>query len=697
MAVTEILLESGRIKPATANEARSRQEMLGGSVENHLLRLGAVTEHDLCEALRRHYGTEAVELSGRPIPESVLSLVPAETARERCVLPVTYDPSTGCLTAACLDPTDRDLLDHLRLHTAAAEVRLVAAAEPILRCRVVDAYRSVLELPDLAAAALSTPAYRGTILVLGRIDASGEALAQAIADENRRVVMADTIEDALAEIEIEPPVGVIIRDRRRESYNVLVDRLRKVAPSCSVRYAEAVADLIASDPLESAAVDLIAADLRLCLSLLCSDEELSGGGIDRFCRTVDRVCRRIDLPAHERLLVVNAAYLNELARLYLGAEETPDWEQAGIEPGRPGTAPVVWPPALTAILKRRDCDIEDTYPDRLPLPVLGANILRIAQYYCRHQDPDEPLTFDRYEAIKADLRRQAGTAFLPEVVEAFQASLLEDIELDRAAETDRAQVLILDERADNDLQLGPLLEANRFEMLLATTPERLVQLYERHWPEFIVVVSTGPAERAGRTIRDLMHRGIDVSEVPTFLLSEPSAAGELTPLLKEGVEDIIALGGDVDQLVVKLIRLRSRMEAENHRRLRVLQDMGTHGSLADMNVIDLLQAMGHAQKTVRISITARGSQLTMHLHEGQLVSAECDDLSGPEAVYEGLAWTQGIWSVDPISSGELPAPNNDLSIDSILIEGCHRLDETRRGHQPESGRPDELFSDDLSF
>ena len=99
-----------------------------------------------------------------------------------------------------------------------------------------------------------------------------------------------------------------------------------------------------------------------------------------------------------------------------------------------------------------------------------------------------------------------------------------------------------------------------------------------------------------------------------------------------------------------------------------------------MNVIDLLQAMGHSEKTVRISITGQGKQTTIVLNEGLLYWAECDDLTGPEAIYASLAWKDGIWCVDPILPGDLPTePNVRESIDAILIEGCRRLDEGVRG------------------
>jgi hypothetical protein len=126
-----------------------------------------------------------------------------------------------------------------------------------------------------------------------------------------------------------------------------------------------------------------------------------------------------------------------------------------------------------------------------------------------------------------------------------------------------------------------------------------------------------------------------------------------------------------------------------------MQQMGTHGSLEDMNVIDLLQAIGHTQKTVRISVTGHGSQLSMCIDQGRLVFAECEQATGAEAIYRALVWQHGVWSVDPIEPRELPEPNNDEPIDSILIEGCRRMDEHARGDSETMDSETETELDDI--
>jgi hypothetical protein len=57
--------------------------------------------------------------------------------------------------------------------------------------------------------------------------------------------------------------------------------------------------------------------------------------------------------------------------------------------------------------------------------------------------------------------------------------------------------------------------------------------------------------------------------------------------------------------------------------------------------------------------------------------ATCGSHSGPEAVYRVIAWEdQGEFTVH--TETELPDPNIRSSNESILMEGCRILDESRR-------------------
>jgi hypothetical protein len=316
------------------------------------------------------------------------------------------------------------------------------------------------------------------------------------------------------------------------------------------------------------------------------------------------------------------------------------------------------------------------YADRMPLGALGGNILRVIDDYVDRGDSSEPMTLTRYETLKQNLRSKVGTLYISGVVEAFLSVLLREVTLDKG--TGQALVLVYNEKGDDYLMLGPCLENIGFRTGSAVDVGDFVRRYENEWPDFLIVLAPGSIDETEQLMKKVTDAGVVVRTVPTFVLAPGSIVNQLSFLLKDGVEDVLSIDSDLDPLLVKINRIRSRNEDEHRRRLNDIQQIGTHGTIEDMNVIDLLQAMGRTQKTIRISITAVGEQLTMYLDQGNLIHAQVGDLSGSEAVYHGLSWKQGIWSVDPVDRSTFPPPNNDRSIDAILIEGCQRLDEGYR-------------------
>jgi len=73
--------------------------------------------------------------------------------------------------------------------------------------------------------------------------------------------------------------------------------------------------------------------------------------------------------------------------------------------------------------------------------------------------------------------------------------------------------------------------------------------------------------------------------------------------------------------------------------------------------------------------TADGA-VEMRFRDGQIVGARCDELSGPEAVFEFLSWSAGRFAFRPGDPGD-GAPF-EQSISELVLEGYRRLDESRR-------------------
>lgn len=250
-------------------------------------------------------------------------------------------------------------------------------------------------------------------------------------------------------------------------------------------------------------------------------------------------------------------------------------------------------------------------------------------------------------------------------------------------------VLILNEHQADIVNMQGRLEDERFKVKITDSIDSFCKLAEKTFPDIQLLIKLGDVSELAEFIHRLITSGLSVSAVPTFLLTTGEAIEQSTLILKNGIEDVVPLSGDFDKLLIKMNRIRTRFEEESSRRISIVQDMGTHGSLEDMNVIDLIQMMGPSKKTAHISIIGRGRQLTIYLDEGRIAYAECDNKRGAEAVYQGIAWTRGIWSIEPIGKNDLPEPNNDLPNETILLEGCRLLDEQTRDSDNKSKSKDD--------
>jgi hypothetical protein len=293
--------------------------------------------------------------------------------------------------------------------------------------------------------------------------------------------------------------------------------------------------------------------------------------------------------------------------------------------------------------------------------VLKGSILR---YY-----RDQPVRFSDTETAPA-----AETP--SESVEATQtAESIPEPDLDQQFP---CWVLIYDETGKSLSALERTLRHQGFCTVGCNTVDQLAKHYSKSRPDIMLVCKPGRVPEVSRFIAGLASRGVSIPMIPTFLISGDIGRDEVPLVLKQGIEDVISPENILDLTIIKMNKVRDRLIAEIERRLELIQDLGTHGSIEDMNVIDLLQSMGPTGKTARISITGNGKHLVIYLDKGSITYAECDDKRGAEAVFEGLTIDRGVWSVDPLRPEELPEPNNFLSNDAILLEGCRLMDEAGR-------------------
>jgi type IV pilus assembly protein PilB len=124
--IGELLLKEKRITPEQLQEALNYQKASGGKLGLNLVKLGFVKDEEITALLSRQYGVPSINLGDFDIDQTVIKLVPAETAVKYQILPLSRSGAT--LTIAMTDPTNVFAMDDIKFMTG-YNVEPVVASE----------------------------------------------------------------------------------------------------------------------------------------------------------------------------------------------------------------------------------------------------------------------------------------------------------------------------------------------------------------------------------------------------------------------------------------------------------------------------------------------------------------------------------------------------------------------------------------
>src|SRR4029434_9646785 len=81
--------------------------------------------------------------------------------------------------------------------------------------------------------------------------------------------------------------------------------------------------------------------------------------------------------------------------------------------------------------------------------------------------------------------------------------------------------------------------------------------------------------------------------------------------------------------------------------------MAFQGSLAELHLPDIIQLVSVSGKTGVFHLVDGPLKGQIYLHEGRIVHATLDDVSGEEAVYALAIWNQGDFKFEPAAPTEV--------------------------------------------
>ncbi|APR77489.1 Phosphate regulon transcriptional regulatory protein PhoB (SphR) [Minicystis rosea] len=198
-------------------------------------------------------------------------------------------------------------------------------------------------------------------------------------------------------------------------------------------------------------------------------------------------------------------------------------------------------------------------------------------------------------------------------------------------------------------------------------------------PDLVLTDTRLPKLDGYALVRKLKERP-EWSSIPVVFLTSQKSIEDKIRGLELGVEDYLTKPIFVRELIARVTLLLARRTREGiATRAATAGPARTHfsGSIADMNVVDLLQTFEVSRKSGIVHLTnGNNIDAKIYFRDGKVVDATLGRLLGEEAVYRTLIWNEGEFEVEFC---KVDCPDViESSTQGLLMEGMRRVDEWGR-------------------
>ena len=178
----------------------------------------------------------------------------------------------------------------------------------------------------------------------------------------------------------------------------------------------------------------------------------------------------------------------------------------------------------------------------------------------------------------------------------------------------------------------------------------------------VVICAVDQLGSSGHTLCRTIHERTNGDAPVIFMMT--SSKDDVAAALRGGADEVLELPMTPDLLWVKLQR------ALENRAARPDKLSGSFARVSFSDTIQILCASGRDSVVNVESGTAVGS---IYVQAGTVIHAETGELTGADAFYEIMRWTDGVFTSDDLA-GDIPR-TIDVALMGLLMEGSRRADE----------------------
>ena len=232
-------------------------------------------------------------------------------------------------------------------------------------------------------------------------------------------------------------------------------------------------------------------------------------------------------------------------------------------------------------------------------------------------------------------------------------------------------VLVVDDNAAFRLSLRDLLSDRGFTVHEAANGEEGLRVALEHRPWLILTDVRMPGGDGFEFCRRVRSHSL-IRQTPLLFLSGWDDYRQRYRGLELGADDFLSKDTSVRELLIRIQLLMKRYSDLGRNR----QETGMSGEIEIIGAPGILQVCHLSRLTGTLEAQRDGAEARVRFREGEVVGADCEAATGADALFAFLAWETGRFQFtpgDPAAGAPLGA-----SFSQLLLEGCRRLDESRR-------------------
>jgi CheY-like chemotaxis protein len=179
----------------------------------------------------------------------------------------------------------------------------------------------------------------------------------------------------------------------------------------------------------------------------------------------------------------------------------------------------------------------------------------------------------------------------------------------------------------------------------------------------------------GRQLVEKLRSRSTTAGISVILLATKSDISEKLAIQDHTADDFVEKPFFLREATQRIKRVIDKIALEKMSKSSS-SDGVVRGSLAQMNVIDLVQSLEMGRKSCLLTFTKDSEKCEMYFKDGQVTHATYGSLAGDPAVFKVLAWNGGNFQIN--FEGKTTQQSTTLNTQGLLMEGLRLLDEARR-------------------